>query len=255
MPRSGEQVRERQARESLERGGTSPKGATSPRARRNLTRWGDRSSSEVRFRSCSVVPLERSGVSPEVGWGWSSWWAAGAARSMGPCHWAVTVCVMFCKFVCVILRKKCVFPRSFRLMLADGTFFPPGCRVVPWGRASAPVGVAPEALQERGCSCKVFSQSLSVCEVLVSADIGNISAGLGGALRTYLACVCVWCIARRCSHASSPRAWARLRRSRGALCLVYTSLRRPSAGQRGEASTTPIERVANYGFLAELLSG
>jgi hypothetical protein len=142
-----------------------------------------------------------------------------------------------------------------RLMLADGTFFPPGCRVVPWGHASAPVGIALEALQERGCSCKVFSQSLLVCEVLVSADIDNISAGLGGALRTYLSCVCVRCIARRCSHASSPRAWARLRRSRGALCLVYTSLRRRSAGQRGEASTTPIERVTNCGFLAELLSG
>jgi hypothetical protein len=33
---------------------------------------------------------------------------------MGPCHWAVTVCVMFCKFVCIILRKKWVFPRLFR---------------------------------------------------------------------------------------------------------------------------------------------
>jgi hypothetical protein len=43
-----------------------------------------------------------------------------------------------------------------RLMLTDGTFFPPGCGVVPWGHASAPAGVAPEALQEHGCSCKVF---------------------------------------------------------------------------------------------------
>jgi hypothetical protein len=141
------------------------------------------------------------------------------------------------------------------LMLADGTFFPPGCCVVPWGRSSTPAGVAPEALQERGCSCKVFSQSLPVCEVLVSATVGNISVGLGGAMRTYLAHVCVRCISRRCSHASSPRAWAQSRRSRGALRLVYTPLRRPSAGQRGEVSTTPIERVANCGFLIELLSG
>jgi hypothetical protein len=37
-----------------------------------------------------------------------------------------------------------------RLMLADGTSFPPRCCAVPWGRASAPAGVAPEALQERG---------------------------------------------------------------------------------------------------------
>jgi hypothetical protein len=43
-----------------------------------------------------------------------------------------------------------------RLTLADGTFFPPGCSAVLWGRASAPAGIAPEALQERGCSCKVF---------------------------------------------------------------------------------------------------
>jgi hypothetical protein len=43
------------------------------------------------------------------------------------------------------------------LTLADGTFFPPGCCAIPWGRASAPAGVALKALQERGCSCKVFS--------------------------------------------------------------------------------------------------
>jgi hypothetical protein len=72
-----------------------------------------------------------------------------------------------------------------RLTLADGTFFPPGCCVVPWGRASTPVGVAPEALQERGCSCKVFPQRLSVCKVLVSAGISDVSAGLSGAVRTY----------------------------------------------------------------------
>jgi hypothetical protein len=43
-----------------------------------------------------------------------------------------------------------------RLTLADGTLFLPGCCAVPWGRASAPVGVALVALQERGCSYKVF---------------------------------------------------------------------------------------------------
>jgi hypothetical protein len=76
------------------------------------------------------------------------------------------------------------------------------------------------------------SQSLPVCEVLVSASIGNIPAGLGGAMRTYLAYVCFRCIYKRCSRASSPRAWARLRRSRGALRLVCTFPRRPSAGWR-----------------------
>jgi hypothetical protein len=42
------------------------------------------------------------------------------------------------------------------LTLADGTFFPLVAGVVPWGHASGPAGLAPEALQERGCSCKVF---------------------------------------------------------------------------------------------------
>jgi hypothetical protein len=65
-----------------------------------------------------------------------------------------------------------------RLTLTDEMFFLPGRYAVLWGRASAPAGVAPEALQECGCSCKVLSQSLSVCEVLVSAD-------LSGAVRTY----------------------------------------------------------------------
>jgi hypothetical protein len=70
---------------------------------------------------------------------------------------------------------------------ADGTFFPLVAGVIPWGRASGPAGLAPEAMQERGCSCKVFSQVLLVCGVLVSADIGNIPAGLGGAACTCLA--------------------------------------------------------------------
>jgi hypothetical protein len=42
-------------------------------------------------------------------------------------------------------------------------------------------------LQESGCSYKVFSKGLPVCGVLVLAGIGDISAGLGGATRTYLA--------------------------------------------------------------------
>jgi hypothetical protein len=96
-------------------------------------------------------------------------------------------------------------------MLADGTFFPPGCCVVPWGRASAPAGVAYEALLDHGCSCKVSSQRLPVYEVLVSAGVGNVLAGLDSAVHTYLAYVCVRCISRRCSRVSSPRSWARLR--------------------------------------------
>jgi hypothetical protein len=142
-----------------------------------------------------------------------------------------------------------------RLTLTDGTFFLPGCYVVPWGRASATASVAPEALQERGCSCKVFSQRLSVCEVLVSADIGGVSAGLGGAMRTH----------RHPSAFSARPGSVVMRRAPepgptqgdlGELSVLFVCpIRRPSAGQRGEASTTPIARVANRGFLIELLSG
>jgi hypothetical protein len=42
------------------------------------------------------------------------------------------------------------------LMLADGTFFPLVADAIPWGHASGPAGLAFEALQERGCSCKGF---------------------------------------------------------------------------------------------------
>jgi hypothetical protein len=84
---------------------------------------------------------------------------------------------------------------------------------------------------------QVFTQSLPACEVLVSVGIGNILASLGGAMRTYLAYVCARCISRRCSHASSPRAWAQSRRLRGALCLVYT-FPRPPRGTEGEVSAT-----------------
>jgi hypothetical protein len=51
-------------------------------------------------------------------------------------------------------------------------------------------------------------------------------------MRMYLEHVCIQCISRRCSRASSSRDWAQLRRSRGALRLVHTSPRRPSTGRR-----------------------
>jgi hypothetical protein len=51
------------------------------------------------------------------------------------------------------------------LMPADRTFFPLVAGVIPWDRASGPAGLAPEALHERGCSCKVFSQVHPACGV------------------------------------------------------------------------------------------
>jgi hypothetical protein len=35
--------------------------------------------------------------------------------------------------------------------------------VVPWGRISGPAGLAPEALQERECSCRGFFASFYQC--------------------------------------------------------------------------------------------
>jgi hypothetical protein len=83
------------------------------------------------------------------------------------------------------------------LTLTDGTLFPPCCCAIPWGRTSGLVGLDAEALEECVYSFKVFSATLSSCEVFVSA-------GLGGAIRVCLTFACIWCISRRCSLASSP---------------------------------------------------
>jgi hypothetical protein len=50
-----------------ERGEVLLEGASDPRARRNLTRGGDRPTSEAKLYQGGVVPLERSGVPPEGG--------------------------------------------------------------------------------------------------------------------------------------------------------------------------------------------
>jgi hypothetical protein len=62
-----------------------------------------------------------------------------------------------------------------RLTPADGTFFLPSCCAIPWGCASAPTGVAPDALEECEYSCKVFSQRIAsvrgVCLLTVNSCI------------------------------------------------------------------------------------
>jgi hypothetical protein len=64
---------------ALDRDGTLPEGASSPRARRNSARGGVQPPSEVEphprgwpsneaeFYQCGIAPLERSGVPPEGG--------------------------------------------------------------------------------------------------------------------------------------------------------------------------------------------
>jgi hypothetical protein len=71
------------------------------------------------------------------------------------------------------------------LMLADGTFSPPVCCAISWGRASGPAGLDPKALEECVYSFKVFSATSLLCEVFISAGLGSVSAGLGGAMRMY----------------------------------------------------------------------
>jgi hypothetical protein len=39
----------------------------------------------------------------------------------------------------------------------DRTSFPLVCKCFPWVRVSGPAGLAPEALQERECSCRGFA--------------------------------------------------------------------------------------------------
>jgi hypothetical protein len=123
----------------------------------------------------------------------------------------------------------------------------------PWGRVSGPAGLAPEALQERECSSKGFTRIST--------------SGRGICFNRHRRCFSrLWSRARdlylsrsghprRCSRASSPRAWARLRRSRRALCLVLKAPLPSLRGTEGEVSTTPIHRVADCGFLVELLAG
>jgi hypothetical protein len=49
------------------------------------------------------------------------------------------------------------------LTLTDGTFFPLVANAVPGGRVNGPAGLAPEALQERECSCRGFFVSFYQC--------------------------------------------------------------------------------------------
>jgi hypothetical protein len=85
-------VWERRARESLERGGASPEGASSPRARRSFVSAVLWSSSEAEFRP-RVAGADCSGGSlgPPGPW----------APAAGP-----LLCVVFSEFVCVICERN-----------------------------------------------------------------------------------------------------------------------------------------------------
>jgi hypothetical protein len=108
---------------------------------------------------------------------------------------------------------------------------------VPWGRVSEPAGLAPEALQERECSCRGFSRDIPACRVFVSIGIGDVPAGFGHARMTGIACVrCTLggVVARR---APEPRP---IRGDQGELSDLFCMLpRRPFAGRRARFPQPP----------------
>jgi hypothetical protein len=81
-------------------------------------------------------------------------------------------------------RASAGVPVRFPQMLepTDRTLFPPSCKCLSAGPRQRTRGLAPEALQERECSCRGFSGGiLSAGVVHVSTDIGGVSAGFGDA--------------------------------------------------------------------------
>jgi hypothetical protein len=88
-------------RPALSEAGPRSRGATGPRAWRNLTRGGDQPSSEAEVCQCCAVPLERSEVPPEGGW-------ADCLVGRGP----VSLFYACFRFICVLFfcESKWVFP-------------------------------------------------------------------------------------------------------------------------------------------------
>jgi hypothetical protein len=180
-----------EGRPALERGGVLPEGVFSHRARQSLSAW------------CRIPRAKRSfargglGLTVLVGrWGRQ----VRGPLPLGRDRLERVLCLCF-----VICKRKWGFPRLFRgplwlsltvaprafavvsvripqrLMLADGMFFPPGCCAVPWGRASAPAGVAPRSLAEAWVLLQGFFAE--------SADVRGVS------------------FTRHWQYFSSPRQW------------------------------------------------
>jgi hypothetical protein len=145
MTLSGEQVWGRRAREAFERGRTPLEGVSSPRARRSLTRGGDRSSSEAGSHPRGRLTLQRGKTSleeassPRAGRKstsgascpssevefrlrvdeLSAWWAAVVTRAVGP---AVGLWV-YLKHVL----------GSFAFCFCERKWVSPGCLGDPYG--------------------------------------------------------------------------------------------------------------------------
>jgi hypothetical protein len=109
--------------------------------------------------------------------------------------------------------------------------------VFPRGRASGPAGLAPEALQERECSCRGFSRGiLSVGVVHVSTSIGDVSAGFGDARATDT--IRVRCIPRGVAVRRAPEPGP-IRGDRGELFVFVLNAPSPSSAGRRVRSSQP----------------
>jgi hypothetical protein len=94
---------------------------------------------------------------------------------------------------------------------------------------------------------------LSAGVVHVSTGISDVSAGFGDARATDI--FRVRRVPGGVAVRRAPRALAHSRRSARALRLVLNAPLPSLRGTEGEVSATPIDRVANCGFLVELLAG
>jgi hypothetical protein len=125
------------------------------------------------------------------------------------------------------------------LMLADGTFFPLVADAIPWGRTSGPAGLAPEALQERGCSYKGFYTGFTGVRGVSFNRHRQYSSRPRRCRAQIPDIICVRCILGGVVMRRAPEPGP-VRSDRGELFdLVSTLPRRPSAGQRVRSPQLP----------------
>jgi hypothetical protein len=101
----------------------------------------------------------------------------------------------------------------------DRMLFPLVANASPWGRVSGTAGLAPEALQERECSCWGFLAEFYQRGVVhVSTGIGDVSAGFGDARATDI--FRVRCTPRGVAVRRAPEAGP-IRDDRGKLFVLF----------------------------------
>jgi hypothetical protein len=147
--------------------GASSEAEVNPRARRSLLEWGAGPRARQKLLEGGVSPRARSNLLNGA-FDRATLVGRGGHRGVG-CALRVRLskrCALFLFFAGFkqdspgFLGDPQGYPptRLPQMMRpTDRTFVPPGCQCLPWGRVSRPAGLAPEALQERGCSCRGFT--------------------------------------------------------------------------------------------------